>query len=67
MLRDLNAKVEGKISKLKVLLAMKDENLKSVAIKLGELKKPCLLVQGLFLLNLICLMIHLKFLLKNLL
>ena len=39
MLRDLNTKVKGKISKLEVLRVEKDENLKSVAIKLERTQK----------------------------
>ena len=39
VLRNLNAKAKGKISELEVLLAKKDENLKSVAIEFERTQK----------------------------
>ena len=95
-LHDLKTKVEGKVVQFKVLLAKKDENVKSIVIELERAQKmPRLLNNGkskldhlittsrsfgdqvvlgikvshlvlrLFLLNLVCLMIPLMFLLMS--
>ena len=46
VLRDLNTKIKGKISELEVLLAEKDENLKSIAIELERTQKMVMLLNN---------------------
>ena len=46
MLHDLNAKAEGKIFELEMLIAEKDENLKSIAIELERTEKTVRLLNN---------------------